>query len=292
MIETPALEFVIATDKQLEQQLIVDSHVARVGSGAHCEVRLPPEDAAPEQLEIEARGADVFAVARALEPAIRLNEVPFVRGRLLPDSWLRLGRVRLRVRLIERHRAAAIRPGRRRARWLAYALGGVGIPLGILVAGQESSGEVPEWNLPPELLWSADEAAVCPERELDLRSALADKLRVQGESARERAPFSPDDGVAAVELLSRAAACYAAAGAAVRAERSRTAAADLKLELERQFHIHQVRLERALIDRRYDQAKWETRTLLSFTARRKSAYVDWLATLDRQIELKFAGSTP
>ena len=63
-------------------------HGARVlvGSGAHCEIRLPQGMAAVEQLVIESRQGGVFAEARSLDPMPQLNGSPFTQGRLLPDA--------------------------------------------------------------------------------------------------------------------------------------------------------------------------------------------------------------
>jgi hypothetical protein len=289
MIEKPAFEFTIVTAGR-KQKLVVDSLTAKVGSGAHCEVRLPADEAAVEQLQLWLRADGVYGEARALDPASSLGGAAFVRGRLWPESVLHIGRVELRVARIEPHRTAAARTGLARgSSRLIYALGGVGIPLGILCAGPALRDTPTDWNIAPQTLWAADAPVRCaPETGSEL--ALAESLRASAESYRERAPFSPRDGVQAVELFSRAAACYDLAALAPRAEQAHADAARLKLELERQFHVHQVRLERALTTRQYDQAKRETRILRSFADRRGGAFFDWLATLDRQIDVEFAGS--
>jgi hypothetical protein len=293
MIESPALEFTIRSAGEPDLKLSVHSEIARIGSGAHCEIRLPAEAAALEQLQIEVRSGNVFGEARCAEPSALLNGFPFIRGRIAPDSVLQLGRVELQVRLIERDPSTGARRGRSRTTSrVMYALGGIGIPLGILLAAPRPYVQPLEWDLRPEPLWSSEEPFGCPESEHGSGAALADELRVQGESSRERAPFSPQDGVQAVELLSRAADCYATSGAEPRAEPLRALAAELKQDLSRQFHVHQVRLERALVSGDYDQAKRETRILRSFAAHRPSAYFDWLATLDRQMDVKYARSTP
>src|SRR5688572_25664833 len=83
------------------QVLDVQADRALVGSGAHCDLRLSPDEAAVEQLTIEARDDEVYAKVRALEPACRLNGAPFLEGRLTPDSMLELSGVALRVTLAE-----------------------------------------------------------------------------------------------------------------------------------------------------------------------------------------------
>src|SRR5262245_59600577 len=268
MMSIPAFELVLTGPDGAPRTLLVDAERARVGSGAACEVRLGPEDAAPEQLWLEVRGEQVFAETRAAAPPVLLDGAPFSAGRLLPSSVLAIGRITLRVRVVERHPAApAPAPGRALMR-LCAALGGVGIPLGILLVGPRSGAETWTWRESPPL-WSSPPVAACPP-EQGSPSALGDDLRRQGELARERAPFSPGDGVAAVELLARAAACYATAGAERHAERIGAAADRLRAELERRYHVHQVRLERALVERDRARAQAETRLLLSFSAGRQN----------------------
>lgn len=289
MIETPALKFVIRNPDGTRRELSVDSDSARIGSGPHCEIRLAPEDAAVEQLEVRARSEGVFAEARSLNPPVLLNGVPFVQGRLLPESSMKLGRVELSVSLVERYGAPGARASERRRSRAIHLLGAIGIPLGILFIALEPQAQPARWNIDPQPLWPKQEQVTCPQTDMPSARALAEKEKTQGETARERAPFSPQDGVQAVEHLSRAAACYAAAHVDAEASRTRQAAEALKRVLEQQFHVHQVRLERALVTERYDEAKKEIRILLSFGGRRPDAFFEWLATLDRQLDLKFLG---
>src|SRR5688572_20525938 len=79
----------------------VQADRALVGSGAHCDLRLAPDEAAVEQLTIEARDDEVYAKVQALEPGCRLNGAPFLEGRLTPDSILELSGVGLRVTVAE-----------------------------------------------------------------------------------------------------------------------------------------------------------------------------------------------
>ncbi len=289
MIEAPALKFALRNPDGTRRELSVDSDSARIGSGAHCEIRLSGENIAVEQLEVCARSEGVFAQARSLHPPVLLNGVPFVQGRLLPESSLRVGDVEISVTLVERYGSTNTRASERRRSRAIYLLGGIGIPLGILLLALEPQAQAARWNIEPQPLWPKEERVSCPQNDVAAAAALADKEKAQGETARERAPFSPQDGVLAVEHFARAAACYSVARARPELEAARRSASELKRSLEQQFHVHQVRLERALVTERYDEAKKEIRILLSFAGRRSGALFDWLATLDRQLDLKFLG---
>jgi hypothetical protein len=112
---------------------------------------------------------------------------------------------------------------------------------------------------------------------------------VRAETARERAPFSGNDGVVAVEAFERSAACFGSAERLDRAEYAKRDAERLKRAIQQDFHVHRVRLERALATKRYEEARTEVRLLLSYVGQRGGDYTSWLSSLDRQIELKFAG---
>jgi len=286
MLEASALKFTIQSSGRT-QELCVDSVSVRVGSGSHCEIRLEPEDASVEQLWVNARAGGVFAEARCLDPPILLNGSAFVQGRLLPDSVLKLGRVEISVDVVERHSLKGNRSGTTNAsRRALYALAGVGIPLSILLLGLRTGTTRQDFDIPTQTLWSENESARCPDPDRSSAAARANDLSSQAESGRERTAFSPEDGVKAVELYAQAAACYALAGAGARADQASLEAKTLRHELSARFHVHQVRLERALSNQHYDRAKLEVRALLSFVRRRRDAYSDWLAALDRQIITK------
>ena len=56
-----------------------------------------------------------------------------------------------------------------------------------------------------------------------------------------------------------------------------------------QYHVHRVRLERSLVTKNYDATLKEARIVRRFLQHSRGAYTSWLANLERQIELKFAG---
>lgn len=292
MIEALALQFTIRYPDGREQVLSVDAETARIGSGSHCEIRLEAEDAAVEHICVQVRAGVVLAQARCMNPPVLLNGSPLVEGRLLPDSVLRLGRLELRISAVERFHVAGARRGPTPAsRRMIYALCGIGIPLGIVLIAAGPKSRAPDWSQRPQKLWVNEQKASCPQNDPAMASALAAKLRTQAETARERAPFSPEDGTQAVDLFANAAACYDTAEANEEASLARAAGNSLKQLMEREFHVHQVRLERALVAKRYDQAKTEIRLLMSFANHRVTDYFNWLSTLDRQLVVKFGADS-
>jgi len=291
MNDVSILEISVRYPDGTRQKLTVDSPTALVGSGSHCEIRLPPEDAAVEQLRLSNDAAGVFGQVRSLERSVTLNGVPFVEGRLLPGSVLALGRVELTVSVIETLVARGqTKQKRDSSRSASYALGILGFPLGfyLLLSQQNSEAALPNEVQPPPLFAAAN-SVQCPESEHDAALAVATEERRRAETARERAPFSGQDAVNAVAAFRRSAACFAIADSGERSSDSVRQADALERDVQTEFHVHRVRLERALATKSYEEARTEVRLLLSYIGRRSGAYANWLLSLDRQIELKFSG---
>jgi len=291
MNEVSSLKLCLRHDDGSRQELTIDTGAALIGSGSHCEIRLPAQDAAVEQLFISLEGGGLFAQVRSLERPVTLNGVPFVEGRLLPDNLLRVGRVELTASLVE----SGVSQGRARAKQsqgspTIYAMGVIGFPLGFYVLLSQGPTEttLPREVEPPPL-FAAAASVHCPEAQGDAALAFGSEELARAETARERAPFSGQDAVSAVAGFQRAASCFSVAGspeaergAAIEAER-------LKNAVQTDFHVHRVRLERALATKAYEEARTEVRLLLSYVGRHSNAYSSWLLSLDRQIELKFSG---
>jgi hypothetical protein len=223
---------------------------------------------------------------------VTLNGVPFVEGRLLRDGILRIGRVELVVSLVQAGAldGAKSKKSESSGSPAIYALAAVGFPLGfyLLLTHRPPDGALPVPVEPPALFAAAG-AARCPEPAADAALAFGSEELRRAETARERAPFSGHDAVSAVNAFQRAAACFSAAAAPEHASESARQGKQLEEAVLLDFHVHRVRLERALATKRYEEARTEVRLLLSYVGRRGSAYAAWLMSLDRQIELKFAG---
>ena len=291
MNDVATLEISVRHADGTRQKLTIDSATALVGSGSHCEVRLPSEDAAIEQLRLSNDAGGVFGQVRSLERSVTLNGVPFVEGRLLPGGVLAVGRVELIVSVVETLMARGqAKQKRESSRSATYALGIVGFPLGFyLLLSQGSSDPALPNEVEPPPLFAAASSVQCPETEHDAALAAAAEERRRAETARERAPFSGEDAVNAVAAFRRSAACFTRADAADRASDSVRQADALERDVKTEFHVHRVRLERSLATKSYEEARTEVRLLLSYIGRHSGAYANWLLQLDRRIELKFSG---
>jgi len=291
MNEVASLKLCLRHDDGSRQELTIDAGAALIGSGSHCEIRLPAQDAAVEQLLVSLEGGGLFAQVRSLERPVTLNGVPFVEGRLLADNLLRVGRVELTASVVESGAAqgrAAAKQGQSSP--AIYAMAVVGFPLGfyLLLSHRPSDTALPSEVEPPPL-FAAAASVRCPEAQRDVALAFGSEELARAETARERAPFSGQDAVSAVAGFQRAASCFSVAGSPAAERDAAVEAERLKNAVQTDFHVHRVRLERALATKAYEEARTEVRLLLSYVGRHGNSYSSWLLSLDRQIELKFAG---
>lgn len=287
-----SLNFAVRREDGASYTLSVDAARALIGSGAHCEIRLPPEECPVEQLLVEAKQGGVFAEARSLHPPALLNGVPFTAGRILPESTLQIGTSRISVSLGESSFEAGAQKKADPARAknpLIYVLAVIALPLGaysLLAPMPAESASLTK--LEPPVLFPRKAEPACPQSGASEALVLADDEHTLADSKRERSPFRVEEGVAAVAHYERASACYQSAGNAESAKQAKLDADNLKRVIERDFHVHGVRLERALATKQYDRARTEIQVLLGFATGHPGEYANWLMTLDRRIQLKYS----
>ncbi len=273
------------------QHVATDAPSVLIGSGSHCDVQLLAEDASNEQLRVVVDGHGIFGQVRSLERTVTLNGVPFVEGRVPPGAVFRIGSVEIAVGLGPSVGAGGGRNAESSwSRPVVFALAAVGFPLGFyLLLGQPKAGSMLAREVEPPPLFAAASAARCAEQASEHALALAREELRRAETARERSPFDGQDAVGAVEAFQRAAACFTAAGATALASGAAREGHALAGSVARDFHVHRVRLERALATKSHEDARTEVKLLLSYAGRQGSAYASWLVSLDREIELKFSG---
>ena len=283
-----ALEFRIRTPDGRTETVVVDGDRALVGSGAHCEIRLPPEHAAVEHVAVSLGPAGVYAEARSLDPAPTLNGTPFTQGPVLPDAILGVGLVQIGV-----SQAAAVADARvvhrkhEKTNPLVYVLAAVAVPLSlwVILADEPEEGLTRVPSDVPALF--AAPVAACPEASPEQALSVARDKVVLAAARRERRPFHVQDGVAAVPLFEIAGACAAAGGDAELARDAAEAASLRRLRVGEDFRTHRVRLEHAISIADWATAHREVRVLRAMLEGRQGEYVTWLSNLDRKLQLKY-----
>lgn len=278
--------------------LEVQDDRALIGSGAHCDLRLSPDEAAVEQLSLEAIGdEEVYARARTLSPQCLLNGAPFIEGRLLPASMLELGTLALCVTRVARqdHAQRSGAPRKSTTSPAVQALGLLGVAIGlwlVLSPQPRAASAIADVMLPPP---AAAEAPVpCPLTDAVGAGAMARQSLLDAQSLRERAPFYPGDGVAAARQFMRAAACFNVAVEREVAAGAQQAARALQVQAADAVHVGHVRLERFIAQRDLAAARHQAQLLAELLADDPDAhgYVQWLSAVKRECELSLEEKAP
>lgn len=289
-IETiTGLQIRVQTPDTSPEQLVVDSDRVLIGSGAHCEVRLPNAEAQAEHVLITFRGGAVFATARALHPPPMLNGRPFTEAPLKPDSVLSIGRSEITISIVELAENAKLpEKAKEKTSPLTYLLAAVAVPLCLFVILDEGKPELSA-GMPNEApaLWEGG-PATCPQKAAAAAMSVAREKKVLAEGKRERGPFDVVDAVAAVPLFDAAADCFKIGGDAARSAEMAASGARLKRQLEEEYRAHQMRLLHALDIKDIRVVQKEVKTLLAMLKGQSHPYVAWLSNLDRQLKLSAA----
>lgn len=286
------LKFEVRYADGRKEIMVVEAQRALVGSGAHCDVRLPLDQAAAEHVLVEVAGSSVRVEARATDPVTTLGGAPYEVAEIAPDMPLAVGNVQLFVALVD---PALLGPGATHMKGkgtemspLLKVAALVIIPLGVyaLLADQGGGVAPPPVQL-PEIFEAKVE--VCPQAAPDRAAAVAHERRLQAEGKRERSPFVPQEGIAAVGLFETAAACYKVAGKANAARDNAHAAQALRTAITADFRARRVRLEHSLVVEDWELSKRDVRVLRAITEGRRGDYVTWLGNIHQQLKQQTGG---
>lgn len=265
-----------------QETMLVDAERALIGSAAHCEVRLPPEIAAPEHLEVLASGETIQLAVRdlalAAEPPL-LDGQPTTGGYWARGAALSLGGVELHVELVNLGTAKAKPPV-----WLFAAILPVLGAVAAVVLANPARGAEPPIPEAPALL-APKGATPCPNVSAEQKPILAAERHRVGLAKRERSPFSPQDGLDAVTDFEVAMACWRDAGQAGPAGEAEHDADALRTKLSEDYRIRRVKLEHAYRIRDASAMRRELVVLIPMTSRRRGPYAEWLASLERAVTL-------
>ena len=287
------LSFRIRYPDGRQELLAIDADRALIGSGAHCEIRLPNDAAKIEHVSVQANPNGVYAQALAFDPPPLVNGVPFTQGAILPETILSLGGVEITVSADEvSPEAKVVRRSTQKASPMTLALLALLVPLaGFVLFYDDAPQGMPD---PPKKipeLWDAPPAS-CPQQGAGQALSLANDRLTLAEAKRERSPFDVRDGVSAVPLFELASTCFRVANEGASSNYARDAGGALRGRLAEQYHTHVVWLEHSLRIKDWRSAQHEVSLLLQYTEGRKGEYVTWLTDLERQLRVKYGVRAP
>ncbi len=278
-----SLKLTISEQNGRSFQVVVESGSALVGSGGHCDIRLGPELVAVEQLYFDIQPGGVFAEVRTSSPQVVVDGVPFQRGRVLEGRPFRIGKLEVLVELVDRvggrsKSKEGVRPG-----LLVVAALVIGLGMYSLLARRGGSEDT-DYKDAPSLFDT--QAAQCPVLTPNATEAAVETWMRDAAGRHERSSFSPLDGVEAVGLYRRAAVCLRRIDRSPEADELSARADSLATRLEKDFHVHRVRLYRALNEGDGTAARHEVALLRGYLVQRGTEFAGWLDYLDRRLGLQ------
>jgi len=279
------LKFQIRQPSGQVDQLSMEAERVLIGSGAHCEIRLPVDQARVEHVLIELGPAGIFARALNFDPPPTINNIPFQQAPLPPGAMLGVGGCQIYVELTEGAAGTAAGAKKKPSPIVILALAII-VPLGLytIIEGDGAEGgPKPSPKQAPEL-WQAPVAS-CPYSGGQALAFAREKMTV-ADAKRERRPFHVQDGVQAVPTYEAAAVCFRAGGDAPSGILAEESAKFLRRDITDDFRTRRVRLDHALTVEDYVSAQREVRVLLQFTEGKSGDYVTWLSNLERKLKLK------
>lgn len=266
----------------------VDTPRILFGSASHCDIQLPRTASAPEQLELVFDNTDIVVRTLTSEPSTKVLGQPFSGGRIADGTELQLSGLAIRVEKVEL--GARLGTSKRGTVRRGRLLFGVAFGCMVLVAAgyfyvmHAVTPQTAQRPDKPSLFTTSAVTCDAPNAAL----ARGKQWFSKAYSLWERSPFYLRDGVTAVDYFLKSAACLEAGGDAHAAQRATTLARALRNELEGEYHLHWVRLERALDTQGFDIAAVEVQYLSDLLHHQRGEYLDWLESLKRRIAL---GST-
>ncbi|MBX3189253.1 MAG: hypothetical protein KF819_19675 [Labilithrix sp.] len=283
------LKFQIRLHTGQVDQLQVEAERVLIGSGAHCEIRLPVDQARVEHVLIELGPAGIFARALNFEPPPTINNIPFQQAPLPPGAVLGVGGCQIYSELVEAQGGQGAQGQKKKSPVMVIALAII-LPVGAYMALFDDGGDAgpkPSPKQAPEL-W-APPVASCPYTGGQSLAFAREKMAV-ADAKRERRPFHVQDGVQAVPIYEAAAVCFRAGGDPGSGNLAEESAKFLRRDITDDFRTRRVRLDHALAIEDYVSAQKEVRVLLQFTEGKSGDYVTWLSNLDRKLKLKVGGT--
>ena len=275
------LRFEITLPDGSKESLQTDAGSILIGRGAHCDIRLPDGVCALEHVAVEVASGTLRVLSRAFTPAATLNGETFSEANVRGDALLRIGAVAIQLSLAE---AAGERLASKPDSG-SIVLRAVGVVaalcLGAMLFFRATRRVETVPTRVPEL-WN-DARVTCPMSTPGQARAFAVDKRIIADGKRERHPFYASDGVDAVGMYRLSAACFEKAGDAASASELEAAARQLRADVNDDFRVRRLRLERALQTHQNDVAVRELRMLRTLTLGKQGPYIDWINRLARKL---------
>lgn len=267
---------------------VVQAARATVGAGAHCDVRLAPDQALPEHVLVELIPNAMQIQSVISSPPATLDGAPFTM-KVVPDSTL-LVLASTQIRVTRVATGVAPKQGFLNVGTLLRIAVVALLPVAYLMLPDPSAdARAPGPKDLPEIFPSATVA--CPRSDPEEARSVAEDQRAVAEAARERSPFAPHESITAAKAGDLAAACYRVAHDEINATESEALSKGVREATLLDVRARRVRLERLLLVNDYELAKADVAFLSAVTEGRPGPFAKWLAGVDQRIKSQ-RGATP
>ena len=252
-----------------------------IGSGAHCDVRLAPDQAAFEHVVIEHHPAGPLMRGLATSPAVVIAGASLTTHALERVTTFSIGATEIEIKravLGVEAQSRSLGPAMI-AKLAIIALLAVGILAASQMNKEQAVAAPPKM---PELFGQA--VTECPRTDPSEARVLAEDSRSLADGARERSPFDPREARSAVRSYELASVCYRRANAPEAAEESASNAKRMREETTLDFRARRVRLERVLLVSDFEVAAQDVAVLRALTEGQPGEYTRWLASVTQDIK--------
>ena len=264
------------------EQLELRAGELRIGSAAHCDVRLAPDEAAAEQVLLSGHPHGLRVRNLNLSHLVLLNDAPLSEALITHRAVLELGDVKLSLSLLPLEQVKdKSRSTLKSVRQLAML---VAVMLGYYVVLQETPANTAfDRSVPTPQLFAAQRGGDCRYRTPATARAYAREQLTAAEVKQERFPYSTRDGMLAVPLFDGAYACFLAGADETEAQRVRATRERLVRTLQEDLRAHQLRLEWSLGRRRYPAAAQELMAIREYVQGRTDAHAQWISAVSQEL---------
>jgi hypothetical protein len=268
-----------------KERSVVQSARVVIGSGAHCDVRLSPDQAAFEHVAVE-MFPDATRVTRLAKEPATLDGSLFTIAPLGPCGTVGVGQTIICI-----ERAAVASAGQQNklgAGVIVRAAVLVSLAVAIFYMSTMPDSGVGGAPADPPELFPAQQAR-CTRTDAEEARALAVDTHAIADGARERSPFEPREAIAAVKAYDLASACYRLAGDSASAAETSRDARELEDATRSELRARRVRLERMLAVKDYEIARQDVVVLRALLEGQRGPYVVWLAKVAQDLKNQKVG---
>lgn len=264
------------------QQLELRAGQLRIGSAAHCDVRLGPDEAAPEQLLLMGRPEGLRVRNLNLSHAVTLDGAPLTEALITRAAQLEVSGVKLNLQL------TAAEPATDKARSTLKTVRQLALSIAVLmgyyvVLHPATPNTAFDRSVAAPDLFSGPRTGECRYRTPATARAYAREQLVAAEVKEERFPYSTRDGMLAVPLYDGAYACFMTGADEGQAQRVRATRERLVRTLQEDLRAHQLRLEWSLERHRYPAAAQEVMAIREYVQGRTDAHAQWIAAVSQEL---------